>query len=298
MSGLFAGLTGLDVIYYQDSYPEENKKSKTLNFLTDVGGPAANAAVTYSLLGGEAVLATCIGSDSTGRMIRDLLENRYGVRVLDFAEEGESACISSIIVNTATGSRTIFSGQHSYRCGKMLSREEICEAEFCFFDTNLPELCLSAVRDAHELGKQVILDCGSWKPHTAEFLKNADTAIASVDCHPESGEDFLSAARRYGVSDAAVTGGEAEIIWQRTRSGESGSILPPRVRAVDTLGAGDVFHGAFCYYRKTGGSFPEALRAASETAAQSVRFRGAREGVLAAVRNMNPYTETPAPKTD
>jgi sugar/nucleoside kinase (ribokinase family) len=46
---------------------------------------------------------------------------------------------------------------------------------------------------------------------------------------------------------------------------------------VDTLGAGDILHGAFCYYSSLGQVFQEALTNAVRVASESCRFRGTRE---------------------
>jgi sugar/nucleoside kinase (ribokinase family) len=57
----------------------------------------------------------------------------------------------------------------------------------------------------------------------------------------------------------------------------SGSVPVPRVEAVDTMGAGDIFHGSFCYFTAIGHGFVEALEMAARIAAESCRFRGTRE---------------------
>ena len=55
--GYFVGLTTMDYVFYVDSHPRKNSKVKTNHFTRLVGGPAANAAITYSLLGGSETYA-------------------------------------------------------------------------------------------------------------------------------------------------------------------------------------------------------------------------------------------------
>ena len=55
--GYFVGLTTMDYVFYVNSHPQKNSKVKTNHFTRLVGGPAANAAITYSLLGGNATWA-------------------------------------------------------------------------------------------------------------------------------------------------------------------------------------------------------------------------------------------------
>ncbi|MCL1849280.1 MAG: PfkB family carbohydrate kinase, partial [Clostridiales bacterium] len=78
----------------------------------------------------------------------------------------------------------------------------------------------------------------------------------------------------------ALTNGEHPLVWYE--EGQRGEVTPPAVEAIDTLGAGDVYHGAYCYFRyRLGLPFVEALTRAAEVAAKSVAYEGPRQGVIA-----------------
>ncbi len=277
--GLFVGLAGFDLIFYKDSAPAENKKMKTTEYSTCVGGPAANAAITFSLLGGEALLVSCIGDSPMGKLIKLELEG-YRIRVLDLAE-GETSLpsISGILVNTLNGSRTIWNGQPDLgACTKDLS-EWVSEADFLLTDCNLKGPALESLKMAQKKNIPRILDAGSWKDYMSECISLATDVIASEDCVPPDGEELFSLCKDLGVLRTAITRGEGPISWQE--AGLKGEVIPPRVQAVDTLGAGDIFHGAYGFFliqEKSG--FESALKKAAEVAASSVRFRGPREGVV------------------
>jgi sugar/nucleoside kinase (ribokinase family) len=76
-----------------------------------------------------------------------------------------------------------------------------------------------------------------------------------------------------GVQQIAITHGANPIL----ADSYTGMVEVPHVDAVDTMGAGDIFHGAFCYFASVGYEFVKALREASEIAADSCRFHGTRE---------------------
>ncbi len=60
--------------------------------------------------------------------------------------------------------------------------------------------------------------------------------------------------------------------------GANGQIPVPGVTVLDTLGAGDIFHGAFCYYFiRNGGHFVKALQDAAIVASGSCAYFGTRE---------------------
>jgi sugar/nucleoside kinase (ribokinase family) len=105
----------------------------------------------------------------------------------------------------------------------------------------------------------------------------ADDVIASADCKPPD-SDFVSTALHFGSKNIAVTHGENNITW--TDGTNSGTIMPPQVKAIDTLGAGDVFHGAYCYFKYVRGlSFVDSLKNAADVASISVQYVGPRAGV-------------------
>ncbi len=285
--GFFVGLCTKDILYYTDDLPAHNHKSKTEDFATYIGGPAANAAITYAALGGDATLATCLGDGTESRaMIEEL--NRYGVKVLNYSEYDTMPNTACIVVSS-DGKRTILSGQHTFE----VNREyDLSEYDFVLFDCNQQEISLDILS---EFGlseeKTVVLDAGSFKPNIEKFLERADIVIASEDF--KDGEGNTVFEMECGAAHKAMTRGEKPILYvgtdasqvERTSSQEGrNSLDSPKelpvepVQAVDTLGAGDIFHGAFCYgYFEKGYSCEEALVFAGKVASESVKYRGPRE---------------------
>lgn len=277
--GVFVGLIVLDIIYYHDSFPVENEKIKTHDFATAIGGPAANAAITYSLLGGEATLITCIGNTTIGKSIKDELVHDYQIEVVDLADEHDAKMnISSIFVNQQTATRTIWSGQQQFAVDEAFDYAPFFEnALFCLSDCNLPEVSIPALRTAAALNVEIVLDNGNWKEHFPQCLSVAHTAIASSSCQPPN-KTFYEVAREHQVDNIAITYGANPIHWYTKVA--QGEIAVPEVEAVDTLGAGDVLHGAYCYFKYVEKkSFTVALQLAAQVASESVKYKGARQGV-------------------
>lgn len=139
-------------------------------------------------------------------------------------------------------------------------------------------VCLAAAKYAQSRGIPVVLDGGSWKEGTEELLNAVDMTLCSSDFTPpgcEGKESTMDYLFRLGVCKIAITAGENPIRYASRE--ESGEIPVPRVSAVDTLGAGDIFHGAFCYYYSTnGGRFRNALECASVVASRSCESAGTR----------------------
>jgi len=263
--GCFVGLTTMDYVYYVESHPQDNAKVKTNHFRRYVGGPAANAAITYSLLGGNATLVTCLGNTVESKIIEDILQG-YGVTVLNCTDDDTLPNIAAIAVDPY-GNRKIFSGQHQYN---KISFPVLDKPGFCLFDLNQQELSLGMLE---KCGCEIIVDAGSWKGETAEFLKRADVIIASETFRDPSGNDIF-AIQECGNAKKAVTRGGKSVVLA------DGEIPVDSVNCVDSLAAGDIFHGAFCfaYYHEHNG-FKEALCYAAKIATESVKHTGPREWV-------------------
>ncbi len=268
--GLFVGLCTKDILYYTDDIPAHNHKSKTEDFATYIGGPAANAAITYAALGGDATLATCLGDSTESRaMIEEL--TGYGVNVLNYSEY-DAVPNTACIVVSSDGKRTILSGQHKFE----VNREyDLSEYDFVLFDCNQQEISLDILSwFGMSEEKTVVLDAGSWKPNIEKFLERADVVIASEDFKDTEGHTIFE--MNCNAAHKAITRGEKPILYGENEI--SAEIPVEKAEAVDTLGAGDIFHGAFCYgYFEKGYSCEEALKFAGKVASESVKYRGPRE---------------------
>jgi len=266
--GLFVGLCTKDILYYTDDLPAHNHKSKTDDFATCIGGPAANAAITYAALGGDATLATCLGDGTESRAMLEELKG-YGVKVLNYAEYDAIPNTACIVVS-GDGKRTILSGQHMFQVNR---KYDLNGYDFALFDCNQQEISMDILAGL-ESSATVVLDAGSWKLNVEKFLARADVIIASEDFKDTLGNTVFEMT--CNAAHKAITRGEKPILYRNKEM--SAEIPVEKVKTVDTLGAGDIFHGAFCYgYFEKEYSCKEALQFAGKVASESVKYRGPRE---------------------
>lgn len=277
--GIFVGLSTIDVIYSVDEFPARNTKASAYKQEVYVGGPATNASVAFSYLGGQSTLVSAVGRHVLGDVIRKDLEE-YSVRLIDLTPDFEQMpAISSVAVNLE-GDRNVISA-NGFRRNEIAA--EVCldvleKSAVVLVDGHYMNACLSWAKAAREHGVQVVLDGGSWKPNTKELLCSVDAAICSADFLPpgcSSHQDVVQYLRGCGVSDVAITNGADPIRY--SSSGIHGTVPVPVTRAVDTLGAGDIFHGALCYFLSARHGFVQALEEGAKIAAQSCCYPGTRE---------------------
>ncbi|MFP5206827.1 MAG: PfkB family carbohydrate kinase [Acidobacteriota bacterium] len=278
IKGVFVGLSTIDLLYEVDDFPTPDAKVAARSQAAYAGGPATNAAIAFRHLGGEATLVTAIGRHPLAALIRDELHT-YGVELADLSpDQAEVPAVSAVAVNPA-GQRNVISPNAGQVREESVQVDSalLSSASVLLVDGHRMNACLAWAHAARQQGVAVVFDGGSWKPGTELLLPCVDTAICSSDFHPPGGsgsEHVLDFLRERGVCEMAITAGPNPI---RFVSGqESGWIPVPWVPAVDTMGAGDILHGAYAYYAASGLSFVDALTRAASVASHSCRSRGTR----------------------
>jgi sugar/nucleoside kinase (ribokinase family) len=282
VTGLFVGRSTLDIVYGCARFPDPDGKVEAEVAYVTGGGPALNAAVTFSALGGHARLCSVVGQGVFADRARaDLREHRVE---LDDAAEGAADVlpVSSVILSGAA--RAIVNQPLPDDSVAGLSPERLDRLfqprpAVVLSDGHLPALALPVLRRARAAGVPTVLDGGSWKPWTAELLPWIDIAIVSSRFAPPGVSDVLGFLRQ-GAAAAAITSGPGPVRWSAGRM--SSEIRPPEAEAVDTLGAGDIFHGAFCHAHALGSSFDASLASAAEVAGRSCRLWGPRAWITRA----------------
>ncbi|WP_405133797.1 PfkB family carbohydrate kinase [Nocardia sp. NBC_01388] len=279
---VFAGLSTLDLAYAVPRYPAEDSKTQADELFLGAGGPAANAAVAYAFLSGRVpTLVTALGKHPLAELIRGDLQ-QHGVGITDLTPDGDQQPpVSSIIVATAAATRTIVSldGSRVHAPFDSTAAEHLHRASVVLLDGHYAEPALRLAAAARRAGVPVVLDAGRWREVHSELLPLVDIAICSAaftppGVQPDSDDAVVGHLHGVGVPQVAITHGAQPITY--SMPGERGTIAVPATAAVDTLGAGDILHGAFCHFLTAAEPFPLALRHAAEVATLSCASAGTR----------------------
>lgn len=277
-TGLFLGLATLDLIYLAQQPPGENQKVVASDHTIAAGGPAANAAVTFGYLGNAAIWAGVLGTHAIAQLIKtDLAE--YNVRIVDLAPgRSDSPPVSSIIVTQGTGGRSVISinATKSQVDSQTINPEILTAVNIVLIDGHQIAASTEIARLAKSKNIPIVLDGGSWKPGLEEILPFIEWAVCSDNFYPpncDKSEEVFAYLSAAGIPNIAITRGEKPIIY--LSNGQYGSLEIPQIQAVDTLGAGDIFHGAFCHYILQN-NFTDSLTAAAKIATHSCKLFGTR----------------------
>ena len=278
-TGLFLGLATLDLIYLAEKPPGENQKVVASDCTIAAGGPAANAAVTFGYLGNAAIWAGVLGTHAIAQLIKtDLAE--YNVRIVDLSPgRSHSPPVSSIIVTEKTGDRAVISinATKSQVDSQTINPEILTSVNIILMDGHQIPASTEIARIAKSKNIPIVLDGGSWKPGLEEILPFIEWAVCSDNFYPPNcckSEEVFAYLSAAGIPNIAITHGEKPILY--LNNGKYGSLEIPQIQATDTLGAGDIFHGAFCHYILQS-HFIDSLTAAAKIASHSCKFFGTRD---------------------
>jgi sugar/nucleoside kinase (ribokinase family) len=276
-SVLFLGRTTLDALYWLDQLPSEDTKAYARHFRAAPGGPALNAALTHAKLGGRALLVSAVGGGPWATEVRAQL-NRHQIQLLDLADGTDyETPLTTVLIDGAHSTRTIVNPPLSTLALPPMA-DSWQQAVPAAWGAVPPVILTDGFHLAQTLPllstlkeTAICLDGGSWKPGTAELVPLLTVAICSerfrIPGQPSNPEATIAWFATRGVPYIAVTRGPRSILgWKHGRIFEI-EIEP--IEAVDTLGAGDVLHGAFCHHFAIRPDFEWALRQAAQIATQS-----------------------------
>ena len=292
---LAIGLASYDISLFVDEFPRENSKLETHEMVEQGGGPAANAAYLLSLWGVNCSFAGLVGDDIHGQRILDEFKLIGTDLSLTETRHGHATAVSVILVNTRNGSRTIVNRKAAFGALELKSSQlEEIYPKVLLFDGHELEASLSALEAFPDAVS--ILDAGSLRPGTEKLASKVKYLVAAerfalqvsglADLGSEAAQrECLRRLHERAHADAiiVVTLGSHGLIYEK--AGTFDQVSACEVRAIDTTGAGDIFHGAFAYGVLRGLSLETTLRFATIAAGLSVQRRGGRQSTptLAAV---------------
>lgn len=255
---LVAGISVMDYVLRVETMPTGEGKHRATSFQRIGGGCAANAAVGAARLGGAVTLMTRMGTDVPGDELAAMLAAEGLVPA--FARGGRTP-LSSVLID-AEGERMIVNFP-----GADLPADppEIPAFDAASVDCRWPEAAEAVLRAARDAGRPGVLDAEKFTPEPLARLAS-HVVFSTPGLRDFAGHDDLDAALDQAAArlpgQVAYTDGPGGVVWS------DGLRVPaPQVAAVDTLGAGDLWHGVFALALGRGVDRARASRDANAAAA-------------------------------
>ena len=209
-TGLFVGLITLDLVYLTATYPDKNQKVVASNYAVTAGGPATNAAVTFSYFNNQTILLGGLGNHPITYLIKADLE-KHNVRIQDLDNiRSEPPPVSSIITTQDTGDRAVISinATKSQISKELIDSQIIHDVDIVLIDGHQMVASLEIAQFAKSKNIPIVIDGGSWKTGFEEILPVVDYAICSANFYPpncESEEEVFAYLASQNIPHIAIT---------------------------------------------------------------------------------------------
>ncbi|WP_292530686.1 sugar kinase [Methylocystis sp.] len=245
MDALFIGHAYIDVTMRAARLPAGDQKTLAQDYAVSFGGNAVTAGFACAKLGHPVGLLTTLASDWLGHMFMDMAHS-YGIDV----HPRRVARSSLSFVWPNDGKRAILRARDDNYL-QPFPRLDISQARVLHLDGHMADAALHYAKAARAQDLLVSLDGGALRPCIDELAGFVDVAVVSERLCEQmslSELDMLGWLKSKGCRIGAVTTGEKGMLWydEDGEVSQMPSLSVPHELIVDTSGAGDVFHGAYC----------------------------------------------------
>lgn len=277
------GIITSDTIFGVPELPTGDGKLSASWIRETGGGVAANAAVAVARLGGRARFIGCVGTDARGLAARNALVAE-GIQVDQMHQIEQRPTPTSAVLIDRHGARIVVNhvADDFFSLADPRWACNVTGADAVLVDLRWSAGAEASVAAAQDAGLPSIVDVDRPVPNDSAVLQMAShllfsqDALVSMSGIPRPG-DALAHVGAAVPAWVGVTLGADGVLWLEDRSVRH---LPANeIDAVDTLGAGDTFHGAFALALAEGRDEAEALRFANAAAALKCARTGGRAGI-------------------
>ncbi len=273
----------LDLNVNVDNFPRPNRGERVQKLSWQGGGKVSSGMVAAARLGATCAMMGAVGDDLYGRFCTNDF-NRHGINTSAMCiRKGDTTSLSVVLSDRETGGRSIVfhPGTAARATFEEFDPAMIAGAKYLFI-AQANETTERAVDVARAAGVQVLVDADGYSEDMVALIPKIDVFIGSEFFYQKMyGDDRYEANVREvmakGPKIAVFTLGENGCVGV---SAQGFFQLPAfRVDVVDTVGAGDVYHGAFAAGLLSGRSVEETARFASAVSAIKCTRIGGRAGI-------------------
>lgn len=281
------GSSNTDMVVKTTRFPAPGETVLGGEFFVFPGGKGANQAVAAARVGADVRFFCALGDDPFGQQAQQGYASE-GIRTDAIMKvTGVATGVALITVNEAGENEIVVApGANAQLTAEYLSQQahRLQEADIALAQLEIPMPAIGFLAGfCRDRGIRLILNPAPAQPLAPDVLQglfaltpNQSETEMLTGIRPDNPETAEAAARVLGdkgVQHVVITLGAKGVFYQ----GNEGKfqLTPPRVTAVDTTAAGDVFNGVLAAGLARGNSWKESLGLANRAAALSVTRMGA-----------------------
>ncbi len=276
------GIAPADLLLQIAAYPGAGAKIDALSMPFQGGGPIPTAMVTLARLGLKPGLVAAVGNDIFGRFVIGELE-KEGVETSFIMTKKNPTALALGWVEKGSGRRTIVLNREITVHPRDLNLQSLPSVRAVHLDGRDLPACLKLARWAKKNGATVVFDIGSKRNDVTAILPLVDHLICAEDftllyTGAKKASEAINRLGKICPGTIVITSGikgadgkepDGDFIRQKAF----------KIKAIDTTGAGDVYHGAYIYGLLKGWNLKRRMQFAAAAAALKCRRPGGRLGI-------------------
>jgi sulfofructose kinase len=278
------GTNSVDHLCIVPQYPPVDSKTEILRYEKLAGGQVATAITFLARLGLKTRYIGKVGDDELGRFLIQSFESESVDISGVLAKPNVDNQVAVIIIDKKSGERTVLSRRGSgldFGTSE-LKHDQICSGRILHLDGYDVAGSIAAAAWCNTWGIPVSIDLDKAIDRGDELIKNIDFLIVSKNYPveftgiPDPLKAFEELRNCYDGFLAMTLGAAGALAWVNDRCVSFPAL---KVNAIDTTGAGDIFHGGFIYGLLRNWPLEQIMRFANAAAGLSCGYLGARAGI-------------------
>jgi len=260
------GSIGLDIVQSVRHLPRPGETVLTADYAMLPGGKGANQALAAARAGAAVRFAASIGDDDFGRRALVNLD-QAGVNIADVARRGRPTACATISVDSAGENQIVVSSGANLETVAAQMNPMAGDIVLQQMEIPLPEIW-AGIDLTHARGAKTVLNAAPFQPIPASALAKLDVLIVNEVEAQMLGDDLgLGAAglpgicagvrERFATTVVLTVGAGGAMAFSHDQTLQAGILA---IQALDTVGAGDAFVGAFVTAMADDMSLADCLR--------------------------------------
>lgn len=272
----------IDHISLLEKYPEIDTKIPLLEYKTCLGGQATTSAIVLSHLGVKTLLLSSVGDDENFVLIKKLISQHKKLKTFFVAKKQLKTPLAFIFVDKSTATRTIIyekvNIENRLLYPQGLLRKIIKESKHILFDHQSIKDFYKIKNCFKEYNTKLMIDAERNDEYMFKMLQHINYFVCSSELAKSLKINIKQLLKKFIISGPEVVcctlGKDGAVAVCKDEPNKFYYSKPPKVKPVDTTGAGDVFHAGFMYGIIKGWKLEQILSFANKIAALSTKHIG------------------------
>ncbi len=276
------GRSCIDYIALVERYPQKDTKTQLIEYKICLGGQATNTSIVLSSLGIKTLLITTVGNDENSKLVKKFLSQYKNLKTYFITNKNIKTPCAFIWTEKLTAKRTIVYEKIQIKSDclyppKILKRF-IKQSKYVIFDHQSSKYVYKVKEYFKKYNTKLMMDAERYDKYMFKMLKYINFFVCSSELAKSLKININQLLKKFIVCGPEIVcctlGENGAVAICKDNPNKIYYSKPPKVKPIDTTGAGDVFHAGFMYGIIKGWKLEKILSFANKIAALSTKYIG------------------------